>query len=305
MELHQIDLNKLNTFLAVAEHGGVTAAARHLALTPSAVSQSLSGLEDVLEVQLFHRVGRRLVETREGSLLHQRLRDYQAGLRDTLEEIVNPDREARGLLRIGLFLGFPRERLAGFLARFIEQHPRVRLKVVYGSIQELSDRLLDGRIDMAFSFERETDPQGHLVATRLFRQELVLVATRSHAPVSTRKAFDLEALQRTPVVDYFQSGPVIQRWAAHHYRKRSPRIPVKVWAATTNLVLDLVLQGVGVGVLPDYVATPYVRRKRLRVIRGSDRPLVDHIWLKELAGGYRSPGVEALRTAAVEEFGEA
>lgn len=300
MELHQIDLNKLNTFLAVAEQGGVTAAARVLALTPSAVSQSLSGLEAVLGVQLFHRVGRRLVETREGTLLHQRLRDYQAGLRDTLEEIVNPEREARGMLRIGLFLGFPRERLAVFLAGFIEQHPRVRLKVVYGSIQELSDRLLDGRIDMAFSFEGETDPQGHIAATRLFRQELVLVTTRAHA----RRDFDLASLGQTPVVDYFQSGPVINRWVSHHYRKRSPRIPVKVWAATTNLVLDLVLQGVGVGVLPDYVATPYVRRKRLRVVPGSNRPLVDHIWLKELASGYRSPAVEALRNAAVEEFGE-
>lgn len=300
MELHQIDLNKLNTFLAVAEHGGVTAAARHLALTPSAVSQSLSGLEDVLEVQLFHRVGRRLVETREGTFLHQRLRDYHAGLRDTLEEIVNPEREARGLLRIGLFLGFPRERLAAFLAGFVEHHPRVRLKMVYGSIQELSDGLRAGRIDIAFSFERERDPQGHIVATRLFQQELVLVATRAHH----RDDFDLEALGRTPVVDYFQSGPVIHRWVSHHYRKRSPRVPVKVWAATTNLVLDLVLQAVGVGVLPDYVATPYVRRKRLRVIPGSDRPLVDHIWLKELAGGYRSPAVEAFRTAAIEEFGE-
>ena len=42
MTLEQIDLNKLHTFFAVAEHDGVTAAARRLALTPSAVSQSLS-----------------------------------------------------------------------------------------------------------------------------------------------------------------------------------------------------------------------------------------------------------------------
>ena len=38
MELSSIDLNKLHTFFSVAEHGGVTAAARRLALTPSAVS---------------------------------------------------------------------------------------------------------------------------------------------------------------------------------------------------------------------------------------------------------------------------
>ena len=58
MRLEQVDLNKLHTFFAVAEHGGVTAAARRLALTPSAVSQSLSGLESALDVNwpLRHRM---------------------------------------------------------------------------------------------------------------------------------------------------------------------------------------------------------------------------------------------------------
>ena len=193
-----------------------------------------------------------------------------------------------------------RERLAAFLARFAERHPRVRLKVVYGSIQELTERLVEGRIDLAFSFERESDPAKRVVATRLFRQELVLVATREHY----REDLDLDGLRRTPVVDYFQSDPVIARWANHHYRKRAARVPVSVWAATTNLVLDLILQRVGVGVLPDYVAEPHVKRRRLRIVRGSDRPLVDSIWLKELAGPWRSPAVAALREAAIEEFGE-
>ena len=57
MELDKLELNKLMTFLAVAEAGGVTAAARRLALTRSAVSHSLGALEASLGVALFPEDG--------------------------------------------------------------------------------------------------------------------------------------------------------------------------------------------------------------------------------------------------------
>ena len=89
MELTRIDLNKLHTFFAIADCDGVTAAARRLALTPSAVSQSLTGLESSLDVRLFNRVGRKLVLTREGELLYRRFRDYQNRLQETVTSITD------------------------------------------------------------------------------------------------------------------------------------------------------------------------------------------------------------------------
>ena len=69
MDLDRLDANKLLTFLAVAEAGGVTAASRRLALTRSAVSHSLRALEASLGLPLFHRVGKRMIPTREGRVL--------------------------------------------------------------------------------------------------------------------------------------------------------------------------------------------------------------------------------------------
>ena len=57
MELNNVDLNKIQTFLAIAELGSVTASAARLALTRSAVSHSLRVIEGQLGVALFHRVG--------------------------------------------------------------------------------------------------------------------------------------------------------------------------------------------------------------------------------------------------------
>jgi DNA-binding transcriptional LysR family regulator len=298
VELQRLDLNKLHTFFAVAECGGVSAAARRLALTPSAVSQALAALEESLEVRLFHRVGRRLVPTREGDLLHRRFREVEARLRETLAEVRNEEREPRGLLRIGLFVGFPRRELAQLIARVCRAHPALRLRLLYASLDELDQALLAGRCDAVLSFDPGSRAAGRIRAVRLFEQELVLVSGRRFL----RGPFDLEQLAATPVVDYYQSDPLILRWARHHYRRRPPALRVRVWAATTNLVLDLVLRQVGVGVLPRHVAAPELGRARLRAIEPGRRPLRDAMWLKHLAGADEAPALAAFREAALDAF---
>jgi DNA-binding transcriptional LysR family regulator len=297
MDLSRLDLNKLHSFFVVAEEGGVSAAARRLALTPSAISQALSGLESSLEVPLFHRVGRGLVLTREGELLHRRLRDYQHQLAETLDEVVNEDREVRGLVRVGLYLGFPREPLAGFLARFCRAHPRVSVRILYEGRDDLNRALLEGRVDLALAF----DPQspGRMRTTRLFKEELVLVAGRAPA----RRRFRFEDLEGLPIVDYYQVEPLIHRWVRHHFRRKPPRLQVVVWAASANLVLELVLRRTGAGVLPRHVALSHLERGRLVQLETGRPELADSIWLKELPSRHRSPVVEAFREAALEAFG--
>ncbi len=298
MRLEQVDLNKLHTFFAVAEHGGVTAAARRLALTPSAVSQSLSGLESALDVKLFNRVGRSLVLTREGQLLYTRFRDYQSRLRETLDEIVDQDREPRGLVRLGLSLGFPRLRLAKFLGKLSRENPELTFKVLYESHDELNAGLLESRLDFVFSIDRAGEGR-RIQSTRLFEQELVLVAGKRHY----RPRFDADALRTIPVIDYYQSDSLIQRWATHHFRRKPPRPRVRIWAATTDLVLDLVLDGAGIAVLPRHLVRPYLERGRLLAIETGRSELRDFIWLKELRGAYRGPALAAFRSVAVREFG--
>jgi DNA-binding transcriptional LysR family regulator len=73
VKLTDLDLNKLSVFLVVADSGGVGKAAKRLGRTSSAVSQSISGLETALGAPLFDRVGKRLVLTRGGQTLRERV----------------------------------------------------------------------------------------------------------------------------------------------------------------------------------------------------------------------------------------
>lgn len=298
MKLNDLDLNKLHVFLTVADSRGITSAAGRLGRTRSAVSQSVAALEASLGLKLFDRVGKRVVLTRPGRLLHERVRDYQAGLQRTVDELVDQRGEVRGLVRIGLYLGFPRVRFAAFLARFSARHPRAAVRIVFAPQDDLTARLLANRLDYTFSFQPPGEGGVRLASTRLFEQKLVLVSGKRFFS----RGFDARELEHTPVVDYYQSDPLLARWLAHHLGDAPPAIDVKVWAATTDMVLELVLDGVGVGVVPDSLAAPYVARRRLRVLTTRQRELTDYIWLNEPRAAYRDATLAAFRDAALAEF---
>jgi DNA-binding transcriptional LysR family regulator len=298
MELTNLDLNKLHAFFAVVADGGVGKAARRLGRTSSAVSQSISALESALGCKLFDRVGKALVLTRGGQHLHDSLREYQAVLARTVAELGAGDGEVRGLVRVGFFLGFPRVRLAELATRFTDEFPRASLRIRFAAQDELEERLRRNRLDFVFSFRPRAGENPALVSTRLFSQELVLVtSTRFFA-----RGFEARALGEVPVVDYYQSDPLIDRWLAHHYGAERIRPNVRFWAATTDLVHALVVRGAGVGVLPRDVAGPTLRSSDLRVLGPRRNPLVDHIWLNEPRGGYRDATLEAFRRIVLSEL---
>ncbi len=127
-------LEQLRIFVAVAERQHVTAAARALNLTQSAVSNALAALEERHGIHLFDRVGRGVVLNENGRLF---LGEAQAVLaRVRLAEAALAD---LGGLRRGRLAVFASQTIAGYwlperLVRFHENHPAVELDVQVGLI---------------------------------------------------------------------------------------------------------------------------------------------------------------------------
>jgi DNA-binding transcriptional LysR family regulator len=290
--LRDLDLNKLMTFLAIAEAGGVTPAARRLALTRSAVSHSLAALESSLGIPLFHRIGKRLVPTRDGAALLRALAETRDRLDAALEEVLGAGGEVRGQIRIGLFLGFSRFRLASVIDGFVRSHARARVRVAFAPEGWLLEQLLEGKLDFTVSLRPKRGTTPRLRSEKLFEQSLVLAARRFRRG---RKP-SVEEVAGLPIVDYYQSDPLIDRWLRHHYgARRMPRQRIRVYAASTDLAVELVRAGVGAAVLPEDVAEPFRRRRELAVIRGPREPLRDAVWLNELEGAGRNRAHAAFR----------
>jgi DNA-binding transcriptional LysR family regulator len=298
MEFNKLDVNKLLTFLAVAEAGGVTAAAARLALTRSAVSHSLGALEASLGVPLFHRIGRGLVPTREGRRLQRAVAEARDRLGAALDEVLGVEREARGPVRLGLFLGFARLRLSQVIEAFARDHPAARVRVSFGPHAWLMEQLLAGRLDLTLALQ-PTREQGRSVRSeRLTVRPLVLAA---HEPV--RPAGEFTRIARLPIVDYYPSDPLIDRWTRHHFGgRRVPRERIRVWAASTDLALELVARGVGAAVLPEDVVEPLRARGEIAVVRGPKPPLVDHVWLNELRSARASRALAVFRALLLRQL---
>ena len=294
--LHNLDLNKLMTCLMIAEAGGVTPAARRLGLTRSAVSHSLAALESSLGIALFHRIGKRLVPTRDGAVLLRRLEGIRDRLDSALEEILGRGDEVRGQIRIGFFLGFSRFRLARVIDGFVGTHPQARVRLAFGPEGWLLGQLLEGKLDFTVSLRPPREPTRRLESQPLFEQSLVLAAKQFRRGPK----LSVEEITRSSIVDYYQSDPLIDRWLEHHYGvPRMPRERIRVYAASTDLAVELVVAGVGAAVLPADVAEAFRRRKELVVVRGAREPLRDAVWLNELRGAGANRAHAAFREQLV------
>jgi DNA-binding transcriptional LysR family regulator len=124
-----VDLTGISVFLAVAEARSFRAAAEHLGVTRSAVSQSVRGLEDRLGVALFHRTTRSVSLTEAGTQLHQRMAPAVVEIGAALDGAADRDTAPSGRLRLAVSSIAERFLSGPLLADFALAHPAIQLDV--------------------------------------------------------------------------------------------------------------------------------------------------------------------------------
>lgn len=131
-----MDIEELQTFVEVADAGGVSPAARRLGVSKSIVSRRLFRLEAELGVQLLARTTRGAALTEAGTTF----RDYAARVVaeiDVAKETILPAGDLRGRLRIAAPLSFGPTHFAPVLAQLAQRHPHLHIHTCY------SDRFVD------------------------------------------------------------------------------------------------------------------------------------------------------------------
>lgn len=122
------DLNLLRFFLAVAKEQNFRAAADHLGITRSAVSQGIRRLEDSLGIALVQRSTRHVRLTEAGELLHRQIAGPLSAVGAALEETA-AEGSARGLLRVAVTSIAERFLSGPLISSFAQAHPGVTLDV--------------------------------------------------------------------------------------------------------------------------------------------------------------------------------
>jgi len=182
-----ITLKQLRTLIAIAENGGVAAAARAANVSQPAMTRSLRDLERALEVRLFTRSPSGMSPTPFGQALLARARRVFAELSAAEQEISALRGSPQGRIVIGT-LPFMRSSLVPLaVSRFLDDHPEIEISLVDESYETMLRGVCDGVIDLMVGTLRETPLPPELRSEVLFEDPLCVIAGSNHPLCSKRK----------------------------------------------------------------------------------------------------------------------
>ncbi|MFN3560246.1 MAG: LysR family transcriptional regulator [Brevundimonas sp.] len=171
-------LERLRIFVAVAERQHVTAAARALNLTQSAVSNALAALEAEHDVHLFDRVGRGVVLNATGQAFLPEAKAVLARAAAAEAALADMSALRRGRLTIFASQTIASAWLPRRLAAFHAAHPGVELDVAIGNTREVAEGVLSGAAELGL-VEGEID-QPLLDQTVVGSDRLAVLVTPDH-----------------------------------------------------------------------------------------------------------------------------
>lgn len=255
-------LEELRTFVAVVDAKGFGAAADRLGLVKSAVSRRIKDLEERLGVQLINRTTRQISLTETGAEFHGRSLRILADLQEAEDMASVGGAVPTGQLRVTAPMSFGTHCLAPALPAFLEAHPLISLDV------ELNDRMVDvvgEGFDLALRISRLKDST--LVARKL--------APIRHAACASPAYLRLHGAPKVPQDLARHHGIAYSNVDARLYwqfREPGGEDPVSVDVPTRlrlnngDAIREAAVAGLGVAVLPTFIAHRAVVEGDLRVI---------------------------------------
>lgn len=287
-----MDLRQLNALLAVAEHGGFSAAARALHTVQSNVSTHVARLEKELGATLIDRSTGQ--PTKEGEAVLTRAIRIRAELEAVASDVASLGARVAGTARLGM-IGTTARWLAPLLFEALEEHhPEVRMVLVDATTTSLLPRVDRGDLDLAIvnlpaeSMDTQTVP--------LFDEDRILLVPPAHPlgvlPVVGMRELAEHDLLLEPAGTAFRDELDIQAAAA------GVRLRARAEVDGMRLLASLVIAGFGAAVLPASAIPP--------VPAGVDEPwrviAVDGLEPRSVGLAHRRRGLLSSPAAAVRDL---
>lgn len=169
-------IEQLAIFIAVAERQHLTRGAAAVGLTPSAASAAIRALENVHNVRLFDRIGRRIELTRDGAVFLEEARQTLARIRQAEQRLNDMGGLKRGVLDLMASQTVANYWLPPRLLGFARHYPGVRINFSAANTHEVAAAVLSGAAELGI-VEGHVD-QPALAVRPIGRDRLVVVSTR-------------------------------------------------------------------------------------------------------------------------------
>lgn len=289
--------NEMLSFVRVVEKGSFAAAARELSLTPSALSKTITRLEQRLGAQLMTRTTRRLALTAEGETYLSRCREILAAIDAAESEIASAGALPRGHIRVSAGTAIGRQQVARLLPDFLATYPGISVEL---NISDYRVDLVAENIDVAL---RAGDlPDSTLVARKIVDARRLICASPEYLANHGTPVRPDDLLNHNCIV--IASFPHLARWP-FHTPEGVTRIQVggNVTSDNADVQLDLAVAGHGIVRMVDIHLADSVHRGLLvplLIEENVDEPVP--IWALTPPGRNRVPRVRVFLDFLVERL---
>lgn len=292
-----LKLDDIASFVAVAEAGSISEAARRLRLSKSVVSERLAQIERSLGAPLVHRTTRKLSLTEDGAAFLERAARILREVEEATADMAERRGSLSGPLRISAPVTFGRLHLGPALFPFLARHPKLEMTL------ELEDRRVDAAADGFDAVIRHgAIEDSRLVAWRLAPSRRVLVASpeylaRAGVPTS------IEQLHTHRGIFYMNRG--VADWRFHGPAGAvNVRARVALRVNNGDMMRDAAVAGLGVALLPTFIAGAAIKSGALRVVDVGVAAAEEHIVLAHPEGRRSSAKLRAFADWLREAIGD-
>ena len=275
-----MDTRLLRMFCAVAENGGLAAAAAKLHLTPSAISHGIKALEGQLGCRLFERTGKKILLNQAGEQLLAQVRPPLAALQEAGESLKQLGKWGQARLRVGASASVCQHLLPSVIRELKKSHPQLDLQVESGDTPQLVEWLRSNKIHVGLGLALENGIE--LEARSLFRDELMFVFSPSH-PWAAGKPISRDELRMQPLILY-QRSSTTSRLVDGFFRSLDLVPSAVMEIGSIEAIKELVKLNLGVSVLAPWTVNKELAQRKLKMRPLATKPLTRQWVAYSLAG---------------------
>lgn len=261
-------LSSWEAFVKVVDSGSMAGAARRLDCTRAQISKQIGELERAFGVRLFERSTRKLSLTPAGEIFHQHALQALEAVQSAEIAVKNQGDAPRGVLRISASITFGRMYIAPLLPRLVARYPELRCELVL--TDQLVD-LIDDNIDLALRMTKA--PPEDAVAKKLVALKRVICGTPAYFAAHGLPKTPQELAGHTCFSYLLGDGERVWRMAGRDGEEISVAVSSAFQFNNVDCIVDAVLAGHGLAILPTYLFNPERARGRLRSILDDFEPI--------------------------------
>jgi DNA-binding transcriptional LysR family regulator len=265
-----MELRQLRYFVAVAEQGNISQAAKSIFLTQSALSRQIKALEDEIGQCLLERQAHSIRLTPVGDALLPDARDLLQHAEQVLERARDAGRGPR--LRIGYAPSLAAGILSAAVESFTQAHPKARVELLDSSTNQMLIGVESGSLDVVLSVGEQRPTRG-LTWELLARAPWRLAVSRNH-PLAKRSRVTLAEVVRQPLLGFCQRDyPEYWGFIAGCLRQDNERPRIAAEYDGTENLLAAVESGLGVAFVTTHMARLFPKRVRFVTLACAPDPV--------------------------------